>query len=282
MDFDNYRLTNTKAGFQLIKKSNTLTNPSRHFHPYWELMYIFSGKRKFFLSDRVFIVNAGALVFIAPGTLHRAFNISDENCRLFNVYFDDIESEFYQSLLPLIEKCAPYIELPYSLQEKVLSLFEKCGRELLEGAFASRIMARAALSEILVLSSRASLLASAAPLTHPLISAGEMNKTIAEVLDYLNLHFASADTTLERTALHFGITESHLSRTFKAETHFSFVEYVNSLRVRKACAILRGTNKSVLEIAEECGFGSQTQFGRCFKKIIGESALSYRKESGVK
>ena len=70
MDFENYRLTNTDAGFQIIKKSKTLTNPTRHFHNYWELMYIVSGERKFFLSDRVFNVTAGAMVFISPGTLH--------------------------------------------------------------------------------------------------------------------------------------------------------------------------------------------------------------------
>lgn len=277
MDFENYRLTNTDAGFQIIKKSKTLTNPTRHFHNYWELMYIVSGERKFFLSDRVFNVTAGAMVFISPGTLHRAFNISEENCKLFNVYFDDLESDFYQSLLPLIEQCAPYV-IVSALREKIESLFEKCGRELLEGAFAAKIMARAHLSEILVLASRQAILDSENPLSHPIILGDEMNSTMRAVIDYLNVHFAQAETTLETTAAHFGLTKSHLSRSFKAATHFSFVEYVNNVRIRKACALLTQTKKSVLQISEECGFGSQTQFGRCFKDIIGESALQYRKQ----
>jgi len=277
-DLQNYRLTHTDAGFQVIKKSKTLTNPSRHFHSYWELMYIFSGKRKFFLSDRVFNVTSGALICISPYTLHRAFNISEENCKLFNIYFDDLDDPYYKSVLPLVEKCAPYVVIPLALREKIEAMFETCGKELLEGGFASKIMARAMLSQILVLAARESILASENPLSHPIIISSEMNEKISSVLDYLNVHFAEITTTLEATAEHFGLTKSHLSRTFKSETHFSFVEYVNNLRIRKSLELLKMSDKSVLEISEECGFGSQTQFGRVFKEIVGTSALQYRKK----
>lgn len=275
-DLNNYRLTNTGAGFQIIKKSKTLTNPTRHFHKYWELMYIVSGRRRFFLSDKVFNVTAGSLVFISPYTLHRAFNVSSEDCMLYNVYFDDLENDFYLSLLPLIEKCAPYVVLPLNIRSEIEKLFSECGRELLEKAFASKIMARSHLAKILVIASREAILASENPLSHPLILPNEMGENMQSVLDYLNLHFAKSDLSLESTAKLFGFTKSHLSRAFKKATHFSFVEYVNNLRIRKSCLLLKNSDKTVLEISEECGFGSQTQFGRVFKEIIGTPALQYR------
>ena len=49
---DDYRLTSTGCGFSLIKKSHAITNPTRHFHPWWEILYIESGERTFFYANR--------------------------------------------------------------------------------------------------------------------------------------------------------------------------------------------------------------------------------------
>ncbi|MBQ1600952.1 MAG: helix-turn-helix transcriptional regulator, partial [Ruminococcus sp.] len=77
-----------------------------------------------------------------------------------------------------------------------------------------------------------------------------------------------------------------LSRSFKTFTQFSFVEYINSLRIAESCKLLHNTRLSVLEIALKCGFGSVTQYGRWFKKLVGKSPVKYRddrrdRETGI-
>lgn len=91
----------------------------------------------------------------------------------------------------------------------------------------------------------------------------------------LNAHYTEA-LSLALVAAHFGITESHLSRSFKSATHFGFVGYVNSLRVSKACRLLTSTDCAVLDIAMQCSFGSLTQFGRTFRALTGTTPLAYR------
>jgi transcriptional regulator GlxA family with amidase domain len=97
-------------------------------------------------------------------------------------------------------------------------------------------------------------------------------------MGWLSGHFRE-DVSLHRVADVFGVSESYLSRSFRQNTHFSFTEYVNAIRVQEACRLLVSTPRAVQDVAESCGFGSVTQFGRAFRKITGDSPLSYRRRS---
>ncbi|WP_410769928.1 helix-turn-helix domain-containing protein [Fontibacillus sp. BL9] len=46
------------------------------------------------------------------------------------------------------------------------------------------------------------------------------------------------------------MSQSHLSRTFKETTGFTFIEYVNNIRVKEACTLLNNPRLSVSEITE--------------------------------
>jgi len=97
---------------------------------------------------------------------------------------------------------------------------------------------------------------------------------------YLTENYRSR-ISLKQVAERFFITPCHLSRSFKKATGFSFIEYVNSIRVKEAQKLLKKTNSSVMRIAELTGFDSQTHFGRVFKNLTGMSPLQYRKRSRV-
>lgn len=274
---DDYRLTSTGCGFSLIKKSHAITNPTRHFHPWWEILYIESGERTFFYANRTLHITAGTFICIAPGILHRAVNPEGEVCNLYNVYFADDnlplseESPHFKFIAPLLKKCDPCIALLPDVQSEITALFSKMGREILSAQDGWKNMVWAYLSEILVTVSRQK--ASAGVAVQP---TAEMNGHIAAVIDYLNVNY-SGSVSLAYVADMFGLSRSHLSRSFKEATHFGFVEYVNSLRITKACRLLSDGSRSVLDIAMECGFGSLTQFGRCFRALTGTNPLEYRK-----
>ena len=55
------------------------------------------------------------------------------------------------------------------------------------------------------------------------------------------------------------------------------MEYVSRMRLSKAKLLLRDSNKSIEEIATECGFSSANYFGLIFKKEVGLSPLNYKK-----
>lgn len=68
----------------------------------------------------------------------------------------------------------------------------------------------------------------------------------------------------------------HFCRMFKKTMGVSPVRYVLQRRVREAQALLRGSTKTLAEIALECGFASQSHFTTAFKKAVGVTPGRYR------
>ena len=83
--------------------------------------------------------------------------------------------------------------------------------------------------------------------------------------------------TLVDMAERFNISRSYLSKKFKVITGFGFKEYVVNVRIKNACRLLLETNKSITDIAFECGFNDSNYFGDAFRHIKGMSPNKYRK-----
>lgn len=77
-----------------------------------------------------------------------------------------------------------------------------------------------------------------------------------------------------------GISRNHLIALFHTHYHVTPVEYSNQLRTAKAAQLLRETDKAILQIALQCGFGSVSTFYHFFKKHIGFTPQEYRKTAG--
>ena len=72
------------------------------------------------------------------------------------------------------------------------------------------------------------------------------------------------------------INTTSFSREFKRITGSPLFEYVNKIRIQKACILLKRSRKTVLEIAMEVGYNNVSFFNRYFKKIMGMSPTTYR------
>lgn len=83
---------------------------------------------------------------------------------------------------------------------------------------------------------------------------------------------------LEALAEEIGKSKSYVSRRFHYETGESILDYLNTLRLRKACEALLHSDASVRDIARMVGFSDVTYFISAFGKGIGETPLQYRKK----
>ncbi|WP_314309140.1 AraC family transcriptional regulator [Kingella denitrificans] len=77
------------------------------------------------------------------------------------------------------------------------------------------------------------------------------------------------------------LSRAQLMRLFKQQTGISPHAFVNLIRLRQAAVLLRQTADSVLSIALNVGFQSETHFGKAFKKQYGISPGQYRKNEAV-
>ncbi|MFS7221583.1 AraC family transcriptional regulator [Rahnella inusitata] len=74
-----------------------------------------------------------------------------------------------------------------------------------------------------------------------------------------------------------GLSESYISRVFGQETGGSIQDYLATRRVKRACELLRTTDRPVESIGLQCGFADAPYFITRFKKMIGKTPLQYRK-----
>jgi YesN/AraC family two-component response regulator len=102
------------------------------------------------------------------------------------------------------------------------------------------------------------------------------HQKISEMADYINKHYAES-LTLSDVSTAFHMSAPYTSRMFKQVTGFSYIEYVNSVRVKEAQRRLRETKHKIIRIAEEVGFDSVAHFGRVFKQISGLAPMEYRR-----
>ena len=74
----------------------------------------------------------------------------------------------------------------------------------------------------------------------------------------------------------------YLSKHFLKHTGVSYTEYVCHFRINEACYLLKSTNRTVLDIAYECGFDCLRSFNRNFKSIMGITPTKYRNQNTYK
>ena len=73
------------------------------------------------------------------------------------------------------------------------------------------------------------------------------------------------------------MSSNYFSSYFRKVTNIGFSEYVTRLRIMHARELLRNTDRSVTDIAMECGFNNISNFYRLYKKHVGKSPREAKK-----
>ena len=75
------------------------------------------------------------------------------------------------------------------------------------------------------------------------------------------------------------MSESRFSRFFRRATGNTFTDFVNRVRVNRACQLLMDTERLVTQICYEVGFNNVANFNRRFLEIKGMTPTEYRRQS---
>lgn len=106
----------------------------------------------------------------------------------------------------------------------------------------------------------------------------QLNELMTEGEIYLNSRL-----TLSNLAGELGTNRTYLSNYLNRELNVSFYDYVNSFRVRRACAMIASDpDITVHDIVERCGFNSVSTFRRSFSREVGQTYGEFRKNVGSK
>lgn len=92
-------------------------------------------------------------------------------------------------------------------------------------------------------------------------------------------NFASTSLSVEQLCRDVNISHAHLLRLFKEKYGTTPIKYIINKRIGLACELLKTTDLSVGSVAFSCGFADEIHFMKSFKKLVGQSALNYKKLS---
>ena len=107
------------------------------------------------------------------------------------------------------------------------------------------------------------------------------NNQIVEDIDaatlYFNEHY-NEEINIEEYAQSHNMSTSWFIRNFKQYTGFTPLQYILSLRIYNAEALLKSNLYNITEVASIVGYDDEYYFSRIFKKNTGFSPTDYRKK----
>jgi two-component system, response regulator YesN len=93
---------------------------------------------------------------------------------------------------------------------------------------------------------------------------------------FVQKHYQDSSLTLERVAVELHVTTVYLSRIMKQELGISYSGLLTQMRIDKAVNLLKTTDMSIREIADQVGYESQHYFSTTFKKLVGVSPKRFK------
>lgn len=102
--------------------------------------------------------------------------------------------------------------------------------------------------------------------------------TALRIKKFIDENFSSCDISLKKISESLAYNEKYISSVFKKEFETGISEYINTVRVEYACALIKQGFTSVSDIAFCCGFKDSQYFSNVFKKMKKCSPREYIKK----
>lgn len=100
---------------------------------------------------------------------------------------------------------------------------------------------------------------------------------VERAIDYIGKNLG-ASLTLENVASYVSFSPVYFHSVFRSATGKTLRDYVEEQRIKKATALLSGSEMTLTEIAYECGFSSQSYFSYAFKRRMKMPPRQYMKK----
>lgn len=101
------------------------------------------------------------------------------------------------------------------------------------------------------------------------------HEIIEKAREYISRNYKK-DLSLESMSREMDMSPYYFSKLFKEVTGTNFVEYVTSIRIRRAKELLREGKNSMKQICQEIGYGDPNYFSRIFKKWTGQTPTEFK------
>lgn len=256
--------------FYIEKHAKKTPMSDMHYHLGYELYYTIEGEREYFVGDSHFKLVKRDLLFVPSGMLHRT---AGKGATRFLIYFSRSFAErFFRP--EALDRLLPDEPFVFRSKGKTAERIQTLLSDLLL-AFNEQEHSEKASDDLKLAGGLFHLLLTLATEENAYVPSGEQDR-LSQIVRYINTNFATI-ASLDEIASKFFVSKFHLCHMFKEHLQVSLITYLNTIRIRAACKLLKDGGLSTAEVAAACGFHSASYFCKVFKDEKGVSPGKYLK-----
>ena len=256
-----------------------------HWHPEVEFNVILRGRMEYYVENEHHTLAAGQGIFKNANILHMAQPARETpDAEMFSVILDpsfiapvqsviyrkyiapflgsqELRSLVFSPALPWQQTCLDALRQAYALYQTKVGAYELHIHRLLCQVWQ-------AMAE------------HAQELPRHDLTAGQRTDQVRakQMMAFLQTHFREK-LTLDQVAEAANVSRNTCLTCFRRVLGLSPMEYLLSYRLSQAAHLLLTSDLPVARVAEACGLGDASYFGKCFRRKTGLSPSQYRRET---
>jgi AraC-like DNA-binding protein len=269
------------AGFIRCLSHGFPTSLARwHYHDEYELHLIVASSGKAFVGDYIGSFQPGHLVLTGPRLPHNwvSLDVPEGGIALRDLVIQfphepiDAAAEQIEELAevrPLLQRAKHGIEF-FGLSERVTDAWHRtrASHGLIRFAVFCELLGELARTSDYRLLSQAPL-RSADDTTQ----LNQIDTIVSRITDHLSQPISATDVAKE-----LNMSDSQFSRFFRRATGNTFTDFVNQVRINRACQLLMETDRYITHICYEVGFNNIANFNRRFLDLKGMTPREFRRQ----
>ena len=116
------------------------------------------------------------------------------------------------------------------------------------------------------------------PMLKPIEAESQDEKFLSNIIRLIEDHLSDADLNVNALCELSGFSNKQIYRKIKQLTGMSPVEYIKSIRMKKAAMLLQQKKFTVAEVMYMVGFSNHSYFSKCFQSEFGKTPRQYLNE----
>ncbi|RRJ91542.1 AraC family transcriptional regulator [Paenimyroides tangerinum] len=250
--------------------------------PFYQIL-VFNGSAKFEINLIQYECSDSTILFLTPYQQFKWLENNESALYLIQFHGDYYCIEYHKNMIScngilfnnIYEK--PFFNINESYYDEIVNTIEKMENEIkneIVNPFTDSIV-KSYLQLILSISSKekSKYLTDIKPNELP-------NKDLIYFQDLIEKYY-KAERSMTFYAAEFSLSTDAFSKKVKKQFSKSPSQLINERVILEAKKLLHLTYKSIKEIAQELNFEDEFYFSRYFKKSVGVSPSSYRKNVGI-
>lgn len=247
-----------------------------HWHSEYELIYIRKGILHMDLDGSAFDAAEGDMIFVTGGICHSGVPSDCEyECLVFNLdYFVRQNNISNPAIENIINHKRVVMRILPRDTDGLVGVVQQLMDSMSRAEKGYELFVHGLMCQLLAIIVRDHLYGGAATLPQ---RSQNQQASLKNAIRYIEENYARHISLME-LAHAAGMNRKYFCSFFRSMTLKTPFEYLNAYRVGVAGVQLLSTEKTITEIACNCGFNDASYFSKVFRKHMGDTPLIYRKK----